>query len=490
MALTKVLSTLLDLRANTNQADNNTAAGVEALTNTDAPPISGQLTQKNTAYGYYALNANDQGFGSTAIGFEALKLANTDGVSASTAVGANALANTTTGGGNTAIGHDACFKNTTGNLNVAIGKGALYSNDTGSFNIAIGLDALGTGLYPVAGKAGDNNVAIGFNAITIAQAADNNVAIGHQSGANLSTAETCVMIGVDAMQGNATTPTTNRSINSVAVGYRALYQVANLANNNVSVGAFSSYFNATGDENTVVGTSAHYGEAGLAPYENVAMGSTAMYSITSGGRNVAIGKGALYEARNGTGHVAVGFAAMPVSSNGSNYNTALGYGSATDLSGGSNNTCIGNNAGNLTSPFNIVAQSNRVVVGDSSVTNAYIQVAWTVVSDERDKTDIEDVSYGLDFISKLRTVKFKRDNRNRYDGGVSDGSKKDDNFTYGFLAQNVIQAEKDCGATDDSLLVINNEDPENLKIIETSVIPALVKAIQELKAEIEFLKAK
>jgi outer membrane receptor protein involved in Fe transport len=142
-----------------------------------------------------------------------------------------------------------------------------------------------------------------------------------------------------------------------------------------------------------------------------------------------------------------------------------------------------------TAVFYITTENNRVVVGDTNVTNAYIQVAWTVVSDERDKADIEDVSYGLDFISKLRTVKFKRDNRNRYEDRLSDGSKKDEKFSYGFLAQNVIEAEKACGATDKSLLVADNEDENNLKLTETNIIPALVKALQELKAEFDAYKS-
>ena len=490
MSLTKVISQMLDLRFSTNQDVSNTVAGVNAGQNINTAPSSGQNCQFNTAFGYQALKANDLGYGSTAIGYNALLTANTVDAGASTAIGAHALELTTTGGGNTAIGHDACYKNTTGDLNVAIGKGALYSNDTGSYNVAIGLDCLGTGLYPAAGKAGDNNVAIGFNSITLVQNSNQNVSIGNAAGANLATATNSVAIGADAMQGNAASPTTNNVTNSVAVGFRALYQAANASNNNVAIGAYSNYFNSNGVENVAIGTSALYGaQAGIAPFSNTAIGSNAMFNITSGDSNVAVGQNALYQARNGEGNVAIGYASLSTTSNGSNYNSALGYGAGQTVSGGSNNTCLGSNAGTATAPFNITTQSNRVVVGDSNVTNAYIQVAWSVISDERDKANIEDGNYGLDFISKLRTVKFKRDNRNRYENGVSDGSKKDQKYTFGFLAQNVIEAEKSCGATDETLLIADNEDANNLKVVETSVIPALVKALQELKAEFDAYKS-
>jgi hypothetical protein len=214
-----------------------------------------------------------------------------------------------------------------------------------------------------------------------------------------------------------------------------------------------------------------------------------MYNATSAQENVAIGQNSLFNAGNTAGSVAVGLDALYTAGNGSSNNTGVGNSAGKFISTGANNTCLGYFAGTNVSPFYITTQSNRVVVGDSNVTNAYVQVAWTVVSDERDKTDIQNVSYGLDFINRLRTVKFKRDNRNRYENGVSDGSKKDQNYTYGFLAQNVIEAEKACGATDDTLLVANNEDPNNLKLVETSVIPALVNAIKELKAEFEAYKA-
>ena len=490
MALTKVISPMLDLRANTNQGDTNTAAGIDALLTTSAPPPSGQDSQKNTAFGYEALEANDLGYSNVAVGFQALKTANTLAATAQTAVGANALALSTTGGSNTAIGYDACYKNTTGTANVALGKGSLYSNNTGSYNIAIGLDAFGTGTFPAAGKSGDFNVAIGTNAMTQAINSDDNVAVGNEASISHALLTQTVAIGSGALRGDVNLTVTNNSTATTAVGFRAGYTAGAAFNSNTLIGAYTGYFCATGDENVAVGTSALYGGSGTQTFSsNVAVGVFSMFNATSAGDNVAVGKNALYSAGNTTSSVAVGLDALYSAGNGSLQNTAVGATAGYNISSGDNNTCLGNAAGTSTSPFNVITENNRVVVGNSSVTNAYVQVAWTVVSDERDKTDIEDASYGLNFISKLRTVKFKRDNRNRYESGVSDGSKKDENYCYGFLAQNVMEAEKSCGATDETLLIADNEDANNLKVIETSVIPALVKALQELKAEFDAYKA-
>ena len=42
----------------------------------------------------------------------------------------------------------------------------------------------------------------------------------------------------------------------------------------------------------------------------------------------------------------------------------------------------------------------------------------------------------------------------------------------------------------DNPTIINNDDEENLKVTNSHLIPVLVKAIQELKAEIDELKKK
>ena len=60
---------------------------------------------------------------------------------------------------------------------------------------------------------------------------------------------------------------------------------------------------------------------------------------------------------------------------------------------------------------------------------------------------------------------------------VGTGMKK-----YGFSAQEILELEGD------NNVIIDNHDPENLKLTELHLLPVLVNAIKELKAEIDELK--
>ena len=55
---------------------------------------------------------------------------------------------------------------------------------------------------------------------------------------------------------------------------------------------------------------------------------------------------------------------------------------------------------------------------------------------------------------------------------------------YGFKAQEILALEGD------NPVIINNDDIDNLKLTSAHLIPVLVNAIKELKAEIELLKNK
>lgn len=116
-------------------------------------------------------------------------------------------------------------------------------------------------------------------------------------------------------------------------------------------------------------------------------------------------------------------------------------------------------------------------MGSTAVTNAYIQVAWTVVSDARDKTNFGVIPHGLAFVNKLTPVSFQFKESRAVD--VPHGPVR-----YGFRAQDILALE---GA---SSVVIDAEDPEKLRFNESSLVPILVKAIQELTARVAALEAR
>jgi len=145
---------------------------------------------------------------------------------------------------------------------------------------------------------------------------------------------------------------------------------------------------------------------------------------------------------------------------------------------GSNNICLGYQAGKTgVSPLNLTSQSDRIILGNTSITNAYIQVAWTVTSDQRDKTEIQDIPVGLDLVNSLRPVSYKfRENR---DSDTAVGKTK-----YGFLAQEVIAAEGD------SPVIADNEEADKLKMTTDNLVAVLTKAIQEQQTIIDDLKSR
>tara|TARA_B110000240_G_C13046765_1_gene261596 strand:- start:43 stop:471 length:429 start_codon:yes stop_codon:yes gene_type:complete len=119
--------------------------------------------------------------------------------------------------------------------------------------------------------------------------------------------------------------------------------------------------------------------------------------------------------------------------------------------------------------------SNTIVLGNSSITALKCQVQTiTSLSDKRDKTNIQDSEYGLDLISKLKPVTFDWNMRDGAKVGIKD---------LGFIAQDLQEVN------DDYTQLVEDKNPEKLEASYGRLIPVLVKAIQELKAEIELLKS-
>ena len=211
----------------------------------------------NTALGVSALQGTNTAGSSTAVGYQA-GYTNTSGVEL-TAIGYQAGYGNTSGSSNTSVGWGALKTNSTGSSNHAFGSGALNGNTTGNDNVGIGLNAL------VVNTSGSNNVAIGRQALTSNTTASNNTAVGYQAGYTNVT-------GTD----------------SVSVGYQA--------------GLF-----ATGNYNTAVGSLAAKGGNGtFTGIENTAIGYQALTANTSASYNTAVGRNALVSATTGGYNTVIG----------------------------------------------------------------------------------------------------------------------------------------------------------------------------------------
>jgi hypothetical protein len=255
--------------------------------------------------------------------------------------------------------------------------------------------------------------------------------------------------------------------------------------------------NTTGSGGVAIGYEA--GKLNLSASYNVAIGYRAMITNSTGTGNTSLGYVALYTA-TGNNNTAIGALTLDAVTTGVN-NSALGYNAGSSLTSGDNCLLLGNEAGMSGSPGgSLTTQDNEIVLGDENITEAHIQVDWTVASDKRDKTDVEPLKPGLDFVKKLEPVTYKWDKRSKYvpngDDFVDvkpDGTHKESWLDSGFLAQDVEALEAEYGHhLDDetNLATSRTDDGKQYGLTYTKFIPILVKAIQEQSVIIDALTAR
>jgi hypothetical protein len=212
---------------------------------------------------------------------------------------------------------------------------------------------------------------------------------------------------------------------------------------------------------------------------NEAFGTGALVSNTTGYYNAASGVNALYSNTTGSYNTASGLSALYGNTEG-NYNTASGVSALSNNTTGSSNTALGSQyttAGAYAPAFDCTTENNRVSIAHTGVTNAYINVAWTVVSDERDKTDFAPIPLGLAFINKLNPTSYRR--KISRDDPTPDGPVR-----YGFKAQDVLVEEGT------NPVIVDNEDPDRLRLVDSNLLAVLVKAVQELSTKNDALEAR
>jgi hypothetical protein len=249
---------------------------------------------------------------------------------------------------------------------------------------------------------------------------------------------------------------------------------AGAIDSNTAVGDGALNANTTGDSNTAIGRNALFNNT--TGIDDTAIGRAALFNNTEGNYNTALGRSALQSNTTGTNNTAIGRNALL--NNEGSCNTANGVSALFNNTTGSGNIGVGflNSAGTYAPVFNPTTENNRLVLGHTSITNAYVQVAWTVVSDERDKMNFAPVPYGLDFVNQLQPTayQFKVDR---------DTEEPHGDVRYGFKAQDILALEGD------NPVIIDTEDPERLKYKGEHLVPVLVNAVQELTTMVKDLQA-
>ena len=490
-------------------------------------PASTDDQPANEAYGYGALAANTyipKQHSSSTLTWASGNF--------NTAFGNYALTSNTTGRRQTAIGSQTLYSNTTGFYNTAIGPFALYTNATGNYNTAIGVQALqystGSDNTAVGSGAltslttGDDNIAIGDRAIGVSTGVNRTIGIGTQAGQQ-HTGNDSIAIGHQALSAASSSGLYNVAIGSASLGS------CTTGNSNVVAGrrAGSGITTATG--NTAIGTDAMVGSGtAITGNNNVAIGNSASANVTTGYQNISIGLSAGTVLSTGFNNTFIGRSAAQLNTTGAG-NVAIGEQSLSAVTTGDYNTAVGTGTVGGAANTNTtmlgyqatVTGSNQVQLGNSNTTT-YVYGTVQNRSDARDKADIQDTSLGLDFINALRPVDFRWDMRDDYrtaapeppaldatdeekaahaealqqwrqenslDSLQHDGSKKRTRFHHGLIAQEVKTACDllgiDFGGYQDHS-VKGGEDVLSLGYEE--LVAPLIKAVQELSAEVEQLK--
>ncbi len=256
-------------------------------------------------------------------------------------------------------------------------------------------------------------------------------------------------IGTRAMQ-NANNDSTKFTNFNVAVGFEALLGSANAAANsgnfNTCVGYQSMQSNSTGDLNT-------------------ANGYAVLNSNTTGNNNTGSGANALFANTTGFNNTAIGQNALVANTTGKK-NTTVGNNAGSAITTGTNNIAIGYTA-EVPSPTG----NNQVRIGNTNIAYAGIEVAWTITSDQRWKSDIQESDLGLDFISKLNPVSYTRNN--------DESGKRE----YGFLGQELESTLIASGADNSGMIFVDENGKYAMRY--NDLLAPMVKAVQEQQAMIE-----
>ena len=458
----------------------------------------------NTAVGASALASNTTGAYGVAIGDLSLT-ANTSG-NFNTAVGRNSSASNTTGSSNSSFGAATLYSNTTGNYNAAFGQEALRSNTTASNNTAVGYQAgysNTTGVSNFYGgyqagyqTTGDHNVSIGYQSMYASGSGSYNTAVGYQALNANTTGSQNTASGRLSLASNTT------GAYNVAMGHQAL-QANTTASQNTAVGYQAGYSNTTAINNTFLGYLAGYTSTGA---NNTCIGSVAGYSLTTGTGNTFIGA----------------------------YVTALGTNAGSTITTGSKNSILGSYSGNQ-GGLDIRTSSNYIVLsdGDGNPRGYFNDVGRFFVTGSVNNDNVtyivnsnatpSGLGIGFSAAAPNNTTQYALQfgDTSSYRFRVwSNGNVVNSNNSYGSISdvslkENIVDAtpkldklcdvkvrnynligeeQKQIGVIAQELeevfpSMVDTDGTTGLKQVKYSVfVPMLIKAVQELKAEVDSLK--
>jgi hypothetical protein len=313
--------------------------------------------------------------------------------------------------------------------------------------------------------------------------------IGGNSGRNINSASRVIAIGNNAI-GRSTASNKTGLTDLVMIGAEAMVCFNCSSSFTTSVGIGFEVFKSSIDT----------------PSCNVAIGFRSMYSLGQPTREVSIGS---YSGRTlaGSRNVIIGHCAGESLEDGE-LNLFIGHIASRNIPGSSSrNVMIGYCAGYLS-----YAHCGIISIGHGSTTSAYDfhtsfgnssttfnkvgAKSWTVLSDRYDKTDILDLpdDLGLNFIRKLKPVKYKLDPRDRYvqncgfEFGQKDHTLANEKESYGFLAQDIEESINELGSRFDA--VSRDEFTDSYRLTTSDLIAPVIKSLKQTLDRLEIIENK
>ncbi|MFQ5902090.1 MAG: tail fiber domain-containing protein, partial [Candidatus Binatia bacterium] len=265
--------------------------------------------------------------------------------------------------------------------------------------------------------------------------------------------------GVEALLSNTT------GFNNTASGVEAL-RSNTTGKNNTAIGRSALFSNTTGSSNTASGANALI--SNTTGVWNTASGARALHNNATGGSNTASGVNALFSNTTGDNNTASGVGTLYSNTTGTS-NTAIGFNADVSTGDLTNATAIGANA--------VVDASNKIRLGNGSVTVIEGQVAFTAVSDRNKKENFKPVD-GEEVLNKIRQIPVNSWN---YIGQDPEKFRH-----YGPVAQDFFAAFGNDGVgTIGTPTTINSGDMAGILMI---AVQALERQNRDLKSRVEELE--
>ena len=244
---------------------------------------------------------------------------------------------------NIAIGRDSMGEITNGVSNIALGQDSLHTETTGDYNVAIGDSAMS-----LANDA-DYTIAIGRQAgMDLEGGSDNNTFIGYAAGTQLAFGDENIAIGLNALQNPK-----SGSFN-IAMGSGALRNGSATDGNfryNIAFGWSAANGLKSGQKNVAIGNGSmrNAGQNGTNIDDSIGIGYETLRALEKGDGNIAIGEQAMENTETGSYNIAIGSYALDAANNGlsgvsNDNNIAIGQHTGGSLKNGARNTLIGHGA--------------------------------------------------------------------------------------------------------------------------------------------------